>query len=103
MENITLEVFSIFNEAKGFSEVSINTELFKLIAGNDESVKLPIVSKGKDLQGRTIRKFEVNGTPVWVRYNGKDAQYPSTVILKTEDARKFKDESGVVFNEFDFA
>lgn len=98
-ENIKLQVFKVFDSAlpEGFSEVSINADLFKLIAGNDENVKLPIVSKGKDKAGNTVREFLVDGTKIWVRYNGRNAEFQNSFIVRTEDALRLKEDDGVQY------
>lgn len=98
MENTKLQVFSIFAELdNGYSEVSINTELWQLITGNDEQVKLPIVTKGKDKAGNTVREFLIQDTKIYVRYNGKDAKWPNTLLMKTEDAKRLHVDTGVAY------
>lgn len=96
-DNITLEVFSIFNELpSGYSEVSVNNDLFPLIVGNDETVKLPIVWKGLNKAGKRTRKFIIQGTPIWVTYNGKGEKYANTLTMKTEDAKRLQKEIGEI-------
>ena len=98
-ENIKLEVFSIFEEVNPrFVAVSINSDLFKLIVGTDEVVQLPMISKGKDKAGNTVRAFKIEDTTVYVRYNGKAAQYQNTVILAKEDAERLHTGSSTVFD-----
>lgn len=98
-ENIKLEVFSIFESTlpEGYSEVSVNAGIFKLIAGNDETVKLPVISKGKDKAGNTVREFLVDGTKIWVRYNGRDAKFQNSFIMRTEDAMRLKQDEGATY------
>lgn len=96
--NLKLEVFSIFKAIGDYSEVSINTPIFKMITGTDEQVELPIVTKGKDKEGNVVRMFEIDETKVYVRYNGKGAQFTNSIILKTEDAKRlYKGDNAVAF------
>lgn len=100
MENLKLEVFNVFepaSEGSDYSVVSINSAIFKMISGTDERLTLPMVSKGHDKAGNITRAFVIDGTNVWVRYNGKDAQYPNSVIMKTTDAMKLKANDSTVY------
>ena len=100
MESLKLEVFNIFEPASAgskYSVVSINTPIFKMISGTDERLTLPMVSKGHDKAGNITRAFNIDGTNVWVRYNGKDAQYPNSVIMLTTDAEKLKANASNVY------
>ena len=99
LENLKLEVFNVYESAgKDKSLVSINTAIFKMISGTDEQVSLPIVAKGHDKAGNVVRQFDINGTPVWVRYNGKTAEYTNSIIMLNTDIKELKQTNSVVFD-----
>lgn len=91
--DLDIEVFSILeDESKTlpaeFKAVTINFDVFTKITGKDDQVEFPIVSKGKSKDGKITREFNINETPIWVRYNGKGSQYPNTCIMKTKDVER---------------
>ena len=86
-----LKVRNIFEEADGYAVVSVNVELFKEIVGFDKKVNplLRDYTTGKNAAGKGVRIFDIDGVPVYTVFNGKDAQYNTSIIMKSADAHKY--------------
>jgi hypothetical protein len=96
LANLDLVVYSVFGPVPGsltHSMCSITKPIHNMIKGNDEHVELPIVAKGLDKSGKTTRKFDIKGVPVWVTYNGPvttENKYDHTTVMLNEDIARLR-------------
>jgi hypothetical protein len=78
-----LKVRNIFETANGFSKVSVNTEVFKAIAGFNPT--LPYTTS-RNANGNGVRVYDVDGVPVYTQYDKESKK--TAIIMKTSDANK---------------